>query len=61
VPKVFNVQWQLQRLRQDARRFTRAEIERGFEGLRALDDRIKSTQVPPKLLLEHYLIGFLSR
>jgi DNA polymerase-3 subunit delta len=49
------------RLRAAARRFTREELEGGLEGLRALDDRVKSTQVPPKLLLEHYLIGFLSR
>lgn len=49
------------KLAPDARKFTRAEIERGLEGLRALDDRVKSTQVPPKLLLEHFLVSFLSR
>jgi DNA polymerase III subunit delta len=61
VPKAFNAQWQLQKLRSDARNFTRAEIECGLEGLRVLDDRVKSTAVPPKLLLEHFLLGFLSR
>jgi DNA polymerase III delta subunit len=50
-----------EQLRPDARRFTRAEIERGLEGLRALDDRVKSTQVAPRLLLEHFLLDFLSR
>jgi DNA polymerase III delta subunit len=49
------------KLAPDARKFTRTEIERGLEGLRVLDDRVKSTQVPPKLLLEHFLVGFLSR
>jgi DNA polymerase III delta subunit len=48
-------------LGRDARRFTREEIERGLEGLLLLDARVKSTQVPQKLLLEHFLLGFLSR
>jgi DNA polymerase-3 subunit delta len=61
VPKVFNVAWQLQQLRSDARHFTRGEIERGLEGLRELDERAKSTAVAPKLLLEHFLLGFLPR
>jgi len=45
--------------RAHARRFTRAEIEQGLEGLRRLDDRVKSTEVPPRLLLEHFLLEFL--
>ena len=50
---------QLDKLRPDARRFTRAEIERGLQGLALLDERVKSTAVAPKLLLEHFLLGFL--
>jgi DNA polymerase-3 subunit delta len=61
VPREFNVRNAADWLGRDARRFTREEIERGLEGLLLLDDRVKSTQVPPKLLLEHYLLGFLSR
>jgi DNA polymerase-3 subunit delta len=61
VPKEFNVRNAADWLGRSARRFTREEIERGLEGLRALDDRVKSTQVPPKLLLEHFLISFLAR
>ena len=52
---------QPEKLRPDARRFTRAEIEHGLAGLPPLDERVKSTAVAPKLLLEHFLIGFLSR
>jgi DNA polymerase-3 subunit delta len=62
VPKAYNVMdWQAQRLRADARRFTRAELERGLEGMRELDDRVKSTAVGPRLLLEHFLLGFLPK
>ena len=62
VPKEFRVYpGQLAKFRTDARRFTREEIERGFAGLQALDERVKSTAVPPKLLLEHFLIGSLPR
>ena len=61
VPKEFKADYAASKWGSDARRFTRAEIERGLEGLLLLDDRVKSTQVPQKLLLEHYLIGFLSR
>jgi len=59
VPKVFNVTWQLGKLAPDARRFTRAEIEQGLQGLGLLDERVKSTAVAPRLLLEHFLLGFL--
>jgi DNA polymerase III subunit delta len=61
VPPEFNLRGSTGRFAADARRFTRDEIERGLEGLRTLDDRVKSTQVPHKLLLERYLIDFLSR
>ena len=61
VPKEFNVRNAADWLGRDARKFTQAEIEGGLAGLRLLDDRVKSTQVPPKLLLEHFLLGFLSR
>lgn len=62
IPKEFRpYRGMAERLAPDARRFTRAEIERGLEGLLALDERVKSTQVPQKLLLEHFLIGFLSK
>ena len=61
VPKEFNLRGAAGRFAADARRFTRAEVERGLEGLRALDEQVKSTAVAPKLLLEHFLIGFLSR
>lgn len=62
VPKEFRVYpGQLGKLQADARRFTREEIERGFAGLQALDERVKSTAVAPKLLLEHFLLAFLSR
>ena len=61
VPKVFNVAWQLEKHRADARRFTREEVERGLEALGRLDESIKSTPVPPTLLLEHFLLGFLPR
>lgn len=60
VPKEFRVYpGQLDKLRPEARRFTRAEIEQGLRGLALLDDRVKSTAVAPKLLLEHFLLGFL--
>lgn len=60
VPKEFRLYpSQLDKLRPDARRFTRSEIEAGLQGLALLDDRVKSTAVAPKLLLEHYLLGFL--
>lgn len=59
VPKVFNVTWQLGKLAPDARRFTRAELERGLQELARVDDAVKSTAVAPKLLLEHFLLGFL--
>ena len=62
VPKEFRVfPSQIDKLRPDAKRFTRAEIEQGLQGLALLDDRVKSTAVAPKLLLEHFLLGFLSR
>lgn len=61
VPREFRADYAASKWGADARKFTRAEIERGLEGLRALDDRVKSTQVPPKLLLEHFLVSFLSR
>ena len=60
VPKEFRVfPGQLVKLRDEAKRFTREEIERGLRGLALLDDRVKSTAVAPKLLLEHFLLGFL--
>jgi len=60
VPKEFRVYpSQIDKLRPDAKRYTRTEIERGLEGLALLDDRVKSTAVAPKLLLEHFLLGFL--
>jgi DNA polymerase-3 subunit delta len=62
VPAEFRVYpSQLGKLRPDARRFSREEIERGLEGLGRLDEAVKSTAVPPKLLLEHFLLGFLPR
>jgi DNA polymerase III subunit delta len=61
-PKEFRMyHGQLEKLRPDAKRFTRAEIERGLQGLALLDDRVKSTAVAPKLLLEHFLLDFLPR
>ncbi len=61
VPEEFRVSaYQLERLRGDGRRFTRAEIERGLGLLRAVDERVKSTAVPPRMLLEHFLISFLA-
>lgn len=59
VPKVFNVTWQINKLRPDARSYTRAELELGMQALARLDDAVKSTAVAPKLLLEHFLLGFL--
>jgi len=60
VPKEFRVfPSQIDKLRPDAKRFTRAEIEQGLQGLALLDDRVKSTAVAPKLLLEHFLLSFL--
>jgi len=60
VPKEFRLYpGQADKLRPDGRRFTRAEIEQGLQGLALLDDRVKSTAVAPKLLLEHFLLGFL--
>ena len=60
VPKEFRVfPSQIDKLRPDARLFTREEIEQGLQGLSRLDDRVKSTAVAPKLLLEHFLLGFL--
>ena len=60
VPGEFRVySGQLDKMRSDARRFTRPEIEQGLQGLARLDDRIKSTAVAPKLLLEHFLLEFL--
>lgn len=50
---------QIEKLQPDARRFTREELERGLDGLRRVDDGVKSTAVAPKLLLEHFLLGFL--
>jgi DNA polymerase III delta subunit len=52
---------QLDKLRPDGKRFTRAEIEQGLRGLALLDERVKSTAVAPRLLLEHFLLGFLPR
>jgi DNA polymerase III delta subunit len=49
----------LEHVRANAKRFTRAEIERGLQGLRLLDERVKSIDVPSKLLLEHFLLDFL--
>jgi DNA polymerase-3 subunit delta len=59
VPKVFNVTWQIDRLRPQARRFTRAELEKGLRSLVVLDGLVKSTAVPPRLLIEHFLLGLL--
>jgi len=60
VPKEFRLfAGQADKLRPDARRFTREEIERGLQALGRLDDAVKSTAVAPKLLLEHFLLGFL--
>ena len=60
VPAEFRVYpGQIDKLRPDAKRFSRAEIEQGLQGLALLDERVKSTAVAPKLLLEHYLLGFL--
>jgi DNA polymerase-3 subunit delta len=60
VPREFRVfPGQIDKLRPDARRFTRGEIERGLQELGRLDEAVKSTAVPPKLLLEHFLLGFL--
>jgi DNA polymerase-3 subunit delta len=60
VPREFRVfPGQIDKLRLDAKRYTRAEIEQGLQGLSLLDDRVKSTAVAPKLLLEHFLLGFL--
>jgi len=60
VPREFRVYpGQIDRLRSEARRFTRGEIERGLQGLGRLDAAVKSTAVAPKLLLEHFLLGFL--
>jgi len=60
VPKEFRVfPSQVDKLRPDAKRFTSAEIEQGLLGLALLDDRVKSTAVAPKLLLEHFLLSFL--
>lgn len=62
VPREFRVfPGQLEKLRLDARRFTQAEIEQGLHGLGRLDEALKSTAVAPKLLLEHFLLGFLPR
>jgi DNA polymerase III delta subunit len=62
VPKEFRLYGgQIDKLRPDAKRFTREEIERAMEGLALLDERVKSTAVAPKLLLEHFLLGFLPR
>lgn len=62
VPKEFRIYpGQLEKLRPDARRFTQAEIEQGLHGLGRLDEAVKSTAVAPKLLLEHFLLGFLPR
>ncbi|MHB8836889.1 MAG: DNA polymerase III subunit delta [Candidatus Methylomirabilia bacterium] len=62
VPKEFRVYpGQIDKLRPDAKRFARPEIEQGLRGLALLDDRVKSTAVAPKLLLEHFLLGFLPR
>ncbi len=61
-PKEFRVySGQLDKLRSDARHFTQAEIESGLHGLLRLDEAVKSTAVAPKLLLEHFLLGFLPR
>jgi DNA polymerase III subunit delta len=60
VPREFRIYPKdLERYRAEARRFTREEIERGLQGLVRLDDAVKSTAVPPHLLLEHFLLGFL--
>lgn len=60
VPKEFRVfPGQIDKLRPDAKRFTRTEIEQGLQGLSRLDEAVKSTAVAPKLLLEHFLLGFL--
>jgi DNA polymerase-3 subunit delta len=62
VPKEFRVYpGQVDKLRAEAGRFTREEIERGLQELGRLDEAVKSTAVPPKLLLEHFLLGFLPR
>lgn len=60
LPKVFNVfPSQAAALRQDARRFTREELERGLAALLRVDTAIKTTALPPRLLLEHFLVGLL--
>lgn len=60
VPKEFRTYpAQIVKLRPDARRFTRVELERGLQSLALLDERVKSTAVAPKLLLEHFLLGLL--
>lgn len=62
VPKEFRLYpSQVDGLRADSRRFTRAEIERALQELGRLDESVKSTAVAPKLLLEHFLLGFLPR
>jgi DNA polymerase-3 subunit delta len=61
VPREFRVYpGQIDRLRAEARRFTREEIEQGLQALGRLDEAVKSTAVAPKLLLEHFLLGFLA-
>ena len=62
VPKVYNVNdWLAGQLRQDAKRFTRTELERGLARLIEVDMAIKTTGPDPRLLLENFLIGFLQR
>jgi DNA polymerase-3 subunit delta len=60
VPREFRL-WgsEAGKLREQARLFTRAELERGLQSLALLDERVKSTAVAPKLLLEHFLLGFI--
>jgi DNA polymerase-3 subunit delta len=60
VPQEFRIYPKdLERYRAEARRFTREEVERGLQGLLRLDEAVKSTAVPPHLLLEHFLLSFL--
>jgi DNA polymerase-3 subunit delta len=60
LPRVFNAfPSQETALRQDARRFTREELERGLAALLRVDAAIKTTALPPRLLLESFLVGLL--
>lgn len=62
VPASFRVQnWQLKDLRQEAKAFRKAELERFLDDLLAMDRSIKTSAHPPDILLQKFVLHVCQR